>query len=142
MTNFLTWAAWSRRALTSAMTGWISARAAGWAASWPDVVGQPLLSSPGDDLLGVEGDQHDRVRSPVAVHDRLGDPARLPQFVWAAEQRLRRRRAQTSSRCWKRRRPCSGAPSTPSLTGPRPDPPLPTSPIAGGPGRGAATSPG
>ena len=33
------------------------------------------------DLLGVERDQRDRVGAAVAVHDRLGDPARLLEVV-------------------------------------------------------------
>ena len=40
-----------------------------------------VLLGPRHDLLLVEGDEHDGVRTPVAVHDGLRDPARLLEVV-------------------------------------------------------------
>ena len=41
----------------------------------------PCSLRPRHDLLLVEGDEHHRVGTPVAVHDGLGDPARLLEVV-------------------------------------------------------------
>ena len=43
--------------------------------------GRPVLLGPGHDLLGVQRDERDEVRAPVAVHHGLGDPAGLLEVV-------------------------------------------------------------
>ena len=52
-----------------------------------EVLGQAVLLGEVRDLLRVERDQRDGVGAAVAVHDRLGDPARLLEVVLQVRRR-------------------------------------------------------